>query len=46
VHGLETLPLLPEGTPLEIVAGAGHLLPYEAPDEVAALLRAFAEKVR
>ncbi|MBC6697447.1 alpha/beta fold hydrolase [Hymenobacter puniceus] len=45
VHGLETLPLLPEGTPLEIIAGAGHLLPYEAPDEVAALLRAFGEKV-
>ncbi|QNH62487.1 alpha/beta fold hydrolase [Hymenobacter sediminicola] len=45
VHGLETLPLLPEGTPLEIVPGAGHLLPYEAPEEVAALLRAFAEKI-
>ncbi|WBO83901.1 alpha/beta fold hydrolase [Hymenobacter yonginensis] len=45
VHGLETLPLLPEGTPLEIVSGAGHLLPYEAPEEVAALLRAFGEKV-
>lgn len=46
VHGLETLPLLPEGTPLEILAGAGHLLPYEAPDEVASLLRAFGEKVK
>ncbi|WBA40954.1 alpha/beta fold hydrolase [Hymenobacter canadensis] len=46
VHGLETLPLLPEGTPLEIIAAAGHLLPYEAPDEVATLLRAFGEKVR
>ena len=46
VHGLETLPLLPEGTPLEIIAGAGHLLPYEAPAEVAWLLRAFAEAVR
>lgn len=45
VHGLETLPLLPEGTPLEIVGGAGHLLPYEAPKEVAALLRAFAERL-
>lgn len=43
VHGLETLPLLPEGTPLEIIAGAGHLLPYDAPQEVAQLLRAFAE---
>lgn len=45
VHGLETLPLLPEGTPLEIIAGAGHLLPYEAPTEVARLLRAFGEAV-
>lgn len=43
VHGLETLPLLPAGTPLEIISGAGHLLPYEAPDEVARLLRAFAQ---
>ncbi|MFD2786107.1 alpha/beta fold hydrolase [Hymenobacter rubripertinctus] len=42
VHGLETLPLLPAGTPLEIINGAGHLLPYEAPTEVADLLRAFA----
>ncbi|WP_045688764.1 alpha/beta fold hydrolase [Hymenobacter sp. AT01-02] len=42
VHGLETLPLLPTGTPLEIVGGAGHLLPYEAPEEVAELLRTFA----
>ncbi|WP_073288606.1 alpha/beta fold hydrolase [Hymenobacter psychrotolerans] len=45
VHGLETLPLLPEGTPLEIIAGAGHLLPYEAPAEVATLLRAFAQRL-
>jgi pimeloyl-ACP methyl ester carboxylesterase len=45
VHGLETLPLLPEGTPLEIISGAGHLLPYEAPEEVATLLRSFAEKL-
>lgn len=45
VHGLETLPLLPEGTPLEIIGGAGHLLPYEAPEEVAALLRTFGEAV-
>jgi len=42
VHGLETLPYLPEGTHLEIISGAGHLLPYEAPQEVAALLRKFA----
>lgn len=41
VHGLETLPLLPVGTPLEIIGGAGHLLPYEAPEEVAELLRTF-----
>ncbi|AHJ99625.1 alpha/beta fold hydrolase [Hymenobacter swuensis] len=46
VHGLETLPLLPDGTPLEIIGGAGHLLPYEAPEEVAALLRRFAERVK
>lgn len=45
VHGLETLLLLPEGTPLEIISGAGHLLPYEAPSEVATLLRAFDEMV-
>jgi pimeloyl-ACP methyl ester carboxylesterase len=45
VHGLETLPLLPTGTPLEIIGGAGHLLPYEAPEEVAQLLRAFAERL-
>ena len=45
VHGLETLPLLPEGTPLDIIGGAGHLLPYEAPEEVATLLRSFAERL-
>lgn len=44
VHGLETLPLLPPNTPLEIVAGAGHLLPYEAPEEIATLLRRFARE--
>ncbi|QIX61310.1 alpha/beta hydrolase [Hymenobacter sp. BT18] len=43
LHGLETLPLLPAGTHLEIISGAGHLLPYEAPEEVARLLRAFAQ---
>ncbi|SNC76479.1 Pimeloyl-ACP methyl ester carboxylesterase [Hymenobacter gelipurpurascens] len=45
VHGLETLPLLPTGTHLEIISGAGHLLPYDAPEEVASLLRAFADKL-
>lgn len=45
VHGLETLPLLPENTPLEIISGAGHLLPYEAPEEVAELLRSFARRL-
>lgn len=45
VHGLETLPLLPDGTPLEIIGGAGHLLPYEAPEEVATLLRQFAARL-
>ena len=29
----QTLPLLPGGTPLTVVPGAGHLLPYEAPEE-------------
>ena len=43
VHGLETLPLLPEDTPLEIISGAGHLLPYDAPQEVADLLRGFCQ---
>ncbi len=32
----QTLPLLPPGTPLTVVPGAGHLLPYEAPGIVAA----------
>ena len=35
----QTLPLLPAGTALIIVPGAGHLLPLEAPQEVAASLR-------
>ena len=35
----QTLPLLPPGTPFELVPGAGHLLPYEAPGEVAAQRR-------
>lgn len=29
----QTLPLLPGGTPLTVVPRAGHLLPYEAPEE-------------
>ncbi|MGI4743260.1 MAG: alpha/beta fold hydrolase [Janthinobacterium lividum] len=29
----QTLPLLPVGTPLTVVPGAGHLLPLEAPEE-------------
>ena len=36
----QTLPLLPPGTPFELVPDAGHLLPYEAPKEVAAALNA------
>ncbi len=31
----QTLPLLPGGTPLTVVPGAGHLLPYEALGECA-----------
>jgi len=34
-----TLPLLPAGTPFTIVPGAGHLLPLEAPEVVAAAVR-------
>ena len=34
-----TLPLLPAGTPVIIVPGAGHLLPLEAPETVAATVR-------
>ncbi|MBO3271192.1 alpha/beta fold hydrolase [Hymenobacter defluvii] len=45
VHGLETLPLLPDDTPLEIIGGAGHLLPYDAPEEVAALLHDFISRL-
>ena len=33
-----TLPLLPAGTPLEEIPGAGHLLPLEVPTRVAAAL--------
>ncbi|TGE27596.1 alpha/beta fold hydrolase [Hymenobacter metallicola] len=46
VHGLETLPYLPETTPLEILGGVGHLPPLEAPTEVADLLRDFVAKHR
>ncbi|WP_133274346.1 alpha/beta fold hydrolase [Hymenobacter radiodurans] len=45
LHGLETLPHLPPNTPLEIIGGAGHLLPLEAPQEVATLLREFADSL-
>ena len=45
VHLTHTLPLLPAHTPLEIIAGAGHLLPYEAPGRVAALLQAFGQRL-
>ena len=41
VQRTHTLPLLPPGTTLQRIPGAGHLLPYEAPEAVAALLRAF-----
>jgi pimeloyl-ACP methyl ester carboxylesterase len=32
----QTLPLLPAGTPLTVVPGAGHLLPLEAPESLLA----------
>ena len=34
----QTLPLLPGGSPLTVVPGAGHLLPYEAPESIHAAL--------
>lgn len=34
----QTLPLLPAGTPLTVVLGAGHLLPLEAPHDLLAAL--------
>lgn len=43
VHQTLTLPLLPLGTALEVLTGAGHLLPYEAPAQVAAHVRAFSQ---
>lgn len=36
----QTRPLLPAGSAYALVPGAGHLLPYEAPEEVANALRA------
>ena len=45
VHQQHALPLLPAHNPLEIIAGAGHLLPYEAPGPVAALLRALGQRL-
>ncbi|MCB2378449.1 alpha/beta hydrolase [Hymenobacter sp. BT635] len=44
VHGLETLPYLPDNTPLEILGGVGHLPPLEAPEAVARLLQEFVAK--
>lgn len=38
----QTLPHLPPGTPLTVVPGAGHLLPLEAPQEVAQAIRQLA----
>lgn len=40
----QTLPWLPAGTPLTIVSGAGHLLPLEAPQEVAQALLAISNE--
>lgn len=37
----ELLPRLPQAQ-LHVLPGVGHLLPYEAPDDVAALIRTFA----
>ncbi|GAB2962031.1 alpha/beta hydrolase [Hymenobacter coalescens] len=41
VHQRELLPCLPGSTTLHLIEGAGHLLPLEAPGEVAAALRQF-----
>lgn len=41
----ELLPNLGD-PPFHILPGVGHLLPLEAPDEVARLIRAFAIRVR
>ena len=45
VHRAHTLPLLPAGTELHLIPGAGHLLPYEAPEAVATRLRAFCRQL-
>ncbi|MCC3156276.1 alpha/beta hydrolase [Hymenobacter sp. 15J16-1T3B] len=41
VHQRELLPCLPEATTFHLIEGAGHLLPLEAPGEVASGLRQF-----
>ncbi|GAA4391314.1 alpha/beta fold hydrolase [Hymenobacter koreensis] len=41
VQQSETLPYLPAGTTLHLIEGAGHLLPLEAPGEVALALHQF-----
>ncbi|KAA9333110.1 alpha/beta hydrolase [Hymenobacter busanensis] len=41
VQQTETLPYLPVGTTLHLLEGVGHLLPLEAPGEVAVALRQF-----
>ena len=45
VHRAQTLPLLPSGTKLHLISGAGHMLPYEAPEAVAAQLRYFCQQL-
>ena len=45
VHRAQTLPLLPAKTELHLLPEAGHLLPYEAPEAVAAWLRAFCQRL-
>ncbi|OON68188.1 alpha/beta fold hydrolase [Hymenobacter sp. CRA2] len=41
VHRRELLPCLPASTTFHLIEGAGHLLPLEAPGEVAPALRQF-----
>lgn len=43
VHERLTLPFLPAGTPVQQLEGVGHLQPLEAPEELTALLRAWAK---
>jgi len=45
VHRAHTLPYLPADSSLQVITGAGHLLPYEAPEQVARLLRAFGQQL-